>query len=117
VDLVESLVGDIADEFEPSAANGRVTEDGSFSLDGMTTLLEAKEYFALELEDDAEVETVGGYVFSRLGRPAEVGDVVVAPEHKVLRVEEVDGLRVARITVSSAGVATKIEHESREFAA
>jgi CBS domain containing-hemolysin-like protein len=99
VDLVESLVGEITDELEPVSSNGRLTADGSFSLDGLTTLLEAKEFYDLEIENDADVETVGGYVFSRLGRPAMVGDEVVTADGHILRTEELDGLRVARVRV------------------
>lgn len=101
VDLVESLVGEIADEFEPSNENGRRTADGSFSLDGLTTLMEAKEFYELDLEFD-DVETVGGFVFSALGRPALVGDEVVTEDGQILRVEEIDGLRVARVWVGPA---------------
>jgi CBS domain containing-hemolysin-like protein len=99
VDLRESLVGEITDELEPVSTNGRVTADGSFSLDGLTTLLEAKEFYQLDLENDADVETVGGYVFSHLGRPAVVGDEVSTADGHILRAEELDGLRVARIRV------------------
>jgi CBS domain containing-hemolysin-like protein len=99
VDLVESLVGEIADELDPIVLNGRRTADGSFSLDGLTTLMEAKEFFDLALEDDDDVETVGGYVFSRLGRPVALGDEVLSPDGYVLRAEELDGLRVARVRV------------------
>ncbi|MCC6315210.1 MAG: hypothetical protein IT337_14495, partial [Thermomicrobiales bacterium] len=49
---------------------------------------------------DHDVDTVGGYVFSALGRPAKVGDVVTGPDGHVLEVEEVDGLRVARVRVA-----------------
>ena len=101
VDLVESLVGEIADEFDASSENGRRTADGSFSLDGLTTLMEAKEFYDLDLEDD-NVETVGGFVFSALGRPAVVGDEVVTEDGQILRVEEIDGLRVARVWVGPA---------------
>ncbi len=99
VDLVETLVGEISDEFAPVPMNGARTPDGSYSLDGLTTLLEAKEYHTLLLDDDSDVDTVGGYVFSRLGRPAAVGDEVLAPHGELLRVEELDGLRVARVHV------------------
>jgi putative hemolysin len=99
VDLVESLVGEIAEEFVPVPLNGRQMADGSYSLDGLTTLLEAREFHDLELGEDADVETVGGYVFSGLGRPAVVGDEVRAPHGEALRVEELDGLRVARVRV------------------
>jgi putative hemolysin len=107
-DLVESLVGEIANDFAPLSFNGRRRADGSFSLDGLTTLLEAREFHDLQLEDDADVETVGGYVFSRLGRPAVVGDEVMAPNGEVLRAEELDGLRVARVRVipSRSGTAS-----------
>ena len=100
VDLVENLVGEIEDELQPVAPEPERSPDGSFALDGLTTLVETKEFYGLDLEDeDLDVETVGGYVFSRLGRPAVVGDEVVAPDGRVLRVEELDGLRVARIRV------------------
>jgi CBS domain containing-hemolysin-like protein len=99
VDLVESLVGDIADELDPVASERDHFSDGTFSLDGLTTLMEAREFSDLELEDDVDVETVGGYVFSRLGRPAVIGDEVRAPGGRILRVEELDGLRVARVRV------------------
>ena len=101
-DLVESLVGEIADESDPVKSNGRLTEDGSFSLDGLTTLMEAREFHDLELDDDDDVETLGGYVFSRLGRPAVIGDEVLAPSGQRLRVDELDGLRVARVRVLPA---------------
>lgn len=101
VDLVESLVGEISNEFEPSSGNGRLSPDGSFSLDGLTTLMEAKEFYDLDLQD-ADVETVGGYVFSVLGRPAVVGDEVMTDQGQILRVEELDGLRVARVWVGPA---------------
>jgi CBS domain containing-hemolysin-like protein len=60
--------------------------------------MEAKEFYDLDLEYD-NVETVGGFVFSALGRPAVVGDEVVTEEGQTLRVEEIDGLRVARVWV------------------
>ncbi|MCC7025275.1 MAG: HlyC/CorC family transporter [Thermomicrobiales bacterium] len=99
VDLIESLIGEIADEFSPIEMNGRKRADGSFSLDGLTTIREAKEFYDLELGEDHDVETVGGYVFGQLGRPAVIGDEVLAPNGEVLRAEELDGLRVARVRV------------------
>lgn len=99
VDLVESLVGEIADEGDPAGRNGSRTADGSYSLDGLTTLMKAKEFYDLELDDEADLKSVGGYVFSRLGRPAVIGDEVFTSHGTTLRVEELDGLRVARVRV------------------
>jgi CBS domain containing-hemolysin-like protein len=97
-DLVESLVGDIQDEREPVDEDGW-TEDGRLSLDGLTSLVELKERYGLNLVDDeTDVETLGGYVFARLGRPGEVGDEVVV-QNRLLRVDEMDNLRIARVSI------------------
>jgi CBS domain containing-hemolysin-like protein len=94
-DLVESLVGEIEDEGD--GEQPEVPSDGRLVLDGLTTLVEAREYFDLDLNGTLDVETVGGWVFGVLGRPAVVGDEVATPDGRVLRVEELDGLRVARV--------------------
>ena len=100
VDLMEHLIGDIEDELEAAPVPEEVASDGSFPLDGLTTIVEAEEFHDVDLDDeDLDVETVGGYVFSRLGRPAEIGDVVPTLDGRTLRVEELDGLRVARVRV------------------
>ena len=102
VDLVESLVGEITEDEVVSDGSNGPGADGSYSLDGLTTLMEAKEFFDLDLDDDPDVETVGGYVFSKLGRPAVIGDEVTTPHGPILRVDELDGLRVARVRVLPA---------------
>ncbi len=102
-DLVESLVGEIRDEGETTQAEPTLDADGSILLDGMTALVEASEYYGLEVDrDEFGVESVGGFVFSALGRPAVVGDEVLVASGQTLRVEELDGLRVARVRVVPA---------------
>lgn len=99
-DLVENLVGEIRDEGETEETDAEIEPDGTRILDGLTTLVEAKEYFDLDLDESLyDVETVGGWVFGVLGRPAETGDEVAAPDGRLLRVEELDGLRIARVRV------------------
>lgn len=102
-DLVESLVGEIRDEGEAEEPEPTLEADGTIVLDGLTTLVEAKEYYGLDVNaDEFGVETVGGFVFSSLGRPAVVGDEIKVPSGQQLRVEELDGLRVARVRVLPA---------------
>ena len=97
-DLVESIVGEIRDELDQTEPDAAVAPDGSLVLDGLTGLAEAEERHGLVLDEGGvDVETVGGYVFAVLGRPAVVGDEARAPDGRVLRVEELDGLRVARV--------------------
>jgi CBS domain containing-hemolysin-like protein len=108
-DLVEALVGEIRDERDPADAEGPAP-DGSRVLDGLTSLVELRERYNLDLTADGiDVETIGGYVFARLGRPAQVGDEVPARDHH-LRVEEIDGLRVARLRLVPAPVPAEAAH-------
>ena len=71
-DLVEELVGEIHDEYDVAET---VPGGDPAHLDGGTTLQEFAEATGVEL-DDGGYETVAGYVIARLGRIADVGDVV-----------------------------------------
>jgi CBS domain containing-hemolysin-like protein len=96
-DIVSHLIGRVQDDEEEG--NGH-TADGVLHLDGLTGLVELREQFEIDLLDEGyDVETLGGYVFFVLGRPAIVGDEVQAPTGQRFVVEEMDGLRVARVQV------------------
>ncbi|MBA2277333.1 MAG: HlyC/CorC family transporter [Chloroflexia bacterium] len=98
-DIVTHLIGRIREEEETSAPEG-LRPDGSLALDGLTGLVELRERYNIDLEsEEIDVETLGGFVFFALGRPAKIGDEVNAPSGQLLRVEELDGLRVARVRV------------------
>ena len=107
-DLMQALVGPIRREpGADAAASGHSSRperesDGSLVLDGLTRLREFEELSGVDLyefEHDG-VETLGGLVVHELGRMAEMGDVVPIAG-RVLRVEELDGLRIARVRVET----------------
>jgi CBS domain containing-hemolysin-like protein len=101
-DIVNRLIGKIEEEEHVEELEG-VNADGTLSLDGLTGLGELRDVYDVDLEsEEYDVETLGGYVFFRLGRPAIVGDEVEGPDGERLRVEELDGLRVARVRVLPA---------------
>ena len=94
-------MGDIRDEREPEQ-NENPGPDGSLMLDGLTPLVELRERSVIDLtQDGLDVETLGGYVFARLGRLAELQDEV-ATNAGLLRVEEIDGMRVAWVRLVPA---------------
>jgi CBS domain containing-hemolysin-like protein len=95
-DLLEEIVGDIGDLFEPPTPQVQHLPDGSVLLDGLMTIDEANEALNLTLSDPFYT-TVGGLVMGRLDRVPTVGDEVVLEDGRRLRVEEMDGLRVARV--------------------
>lgn len=95
-DLLEEIVGDIGDLFEPPTPHIQRLPDGSVLLDGLMTIDEANEALNLALSDPFYT-TIGGLVMGRLDRIPEAGDEVVLEDGRRLRVEEMDGMRVARV--------------------
>ena len=101
-DLLEEIVGDVADEFDPTHEAIEQLPDGSVTLDGLLAIDEVAERFGLGV-DEPFYETLGGYIFGQLQRAPKVGDTVRVPSDRLLRVEELDGLRVARVRLLPPG--------------
>lgn len=95
-DLVEQVIGDIADEHDP-ASRVAVEVDGVLELAGTLSLVDVRSDYALSIPD-GDWSTLGGFVFSRLGRPPRIGDRVAYPGGE-LEVVAVDGRRVAAVRV------------------
>jgi CBS domain containing-hemolysin-like protein len=106
-DIVTHLVGRVEDQDDEYEVNGHGA-DGILHLDGLTGLVELREQYGINLLDEEyDVETLGGYVFFVLGRPAIVGDEITAPNNARFVVEAMDGLRVARVKVIPADMAAE----------
>jgi CBS domain containing-hemolysin-like protein len=95
--LMERIVGEVPGE---SGALSRVSvrPDGSCEVDGLALVTDMNAQFALHI-DEATYTTIGGYVLGRLGRRARVGDTIELEGRKI-RVEALDGLRVAKVWIS-----------------
>ena len=93
--LMERIVGEVA-----GGAENRITvlPDGSALIDGLALVADVNAQFGLHIDEEA-YNTIGGYVLGRLGRRARVGDRFDV-DKRTLRVEALDGLRVARVFLS-----------------
>lgn len=106
-DLLEALVGPMREETTEGADAPAPAiapqADGSLLVDGLVRLDEWEEATGLRLTDDDHeaVETIGGLVMARLGRIPKTGDEV-AVGGRVLRVEQLDGMRVAAVRLLPA---------------
>lgn len=99
-DVVEELVGDVADEHDPRRSGSARGADGSWLVPGVMRPDELTEVTGLHVPDEGAYETLGGLVMAHLGRVPEPGDhvVVVEPPSRVeLWVEAMDGRRVERL--------------------
>jgi CBS domain containing-hemolysin-like protein len=110
-DVIEEIVGDIADEHDSIRAQARLRRDGSWSLSGLLRPDEVEDLTGIELPENEDYDTVGGLVMSVLGRVPQRGDVAevavpdrsdpdeVAERMAFLTVEHMDGLRVDRVAL------------------
>jgi putative hemolysin len=73
-DLVEELVGDIQDEYDREPMTIRVSSNREIIVDGSSDIDEVNENFGLKLAS-GEVETMGGFLISKLGRIPSMGEV------------------------------------------
>ena len=97
-DLIEELVGEIADEYDVEdpllepMPNGDVRVNARMSLDELNDLLH------LDLPT-GDWDTVGGLVFNLLGHVPQEGERIEVDGH-VLRAERVTGRRIGRVRIT-----------------
>ncbi len=99
-DLLEEIVGEVHTFFEQGEPQIQRLPDGSALVDGLTLIEEVNQAFGLALHDP-NYDTIAGFVIGKLGRIARVGDTVEADGVR-LRVEAMDGLRIARLSLFPA---------------
>lgn len=96
-DLVEEIVGEVADEHDKVRPGLLQSASGDWYFPGLLRPDELSEQIpGLSVPDEAAYETVGGYVMSKLGRIAVVGDSVPVGGG-TLSVTRMDGRRIDRI--------------------
>ena len=96
-DLVEEIVGEIADEHEAGSPDIQELETGEVVLSGGAPIFELNERYHLGLPED-DYTTVGGYILGRLGRIAQKGDEVTFATGR-MRVVEMTGRRIGRLVL------------------
>jgi CBS domain containing-hemolysin-like protein len=96
-DVIEEIVGEVQDEFDMEEPVILEREDGTAIVSGQTRLDEINERFDLNLEAE-DVDTIGGFVMSQLGRLCRVGDALTINGVQ-LRVEEMRGRRIRKLTL------------------
>jgi len=102
-DLVELIVGDIADEHDEQESPGIIRQtDGSFLANGRASLDDVRTAIGSQFDvgDVAEeVDTLGGYLVTKAGHVPVRGELVPGPEPFEAEVLDADPRRVKRVKI------------------
>ncbi len=97
-DLLEEIVGPILDEYDVEEKLLEIVNERVTLVDGRVSLEEVNEQLGLDLPV-GDVDTVGGFVYARLGRVPAQGESVTT-DGVELFVERLEGHRIARVRIT-----------------
>ncbi len=112
-DILQSLVGDIADPTDAESRTVVRRDDGSWLVDGMVTVDEIKDLTGLTQlpdEDSGDFQTLGGFMMARINRVPQVGDHITIKGFR-FEVVDMDGRRVDRVLVIPPRAARALRKE------
>lgn len=98
-DIIEELVGEIADEYEETPpASVKQVDENTIEVDARTYVDDLNDEYELNLPEDEDYDTLGGFVFSRLGYVPKTGERF---DHKNLQftIASAEPRRINRITI------------------
>src|SRR5262245_30608837 len=102
-DLVEQVVGEIEDEHDEASVRTVVRQyDGSFLADGRAQIDDVVKSVGKDFdvgEAGSEVDTLGGYVVTLIGRVPVRGELVRGPDSFEFQVLDADPRRIKKIRI------------------
>lgn len=115
-DVVEEIVGDIADEHDRRGSRARQRSDGGWSLSGLLRPDEVEDVTGVDLPTHEDYDTIAGLVLQSLGRIPVAGEVAAIPlapltdpdddaapprcQTALLRIDQMEGRRIDRLTLT-----------------
>ena len=101
-DIIEEVVGEIADETDPLGGAVRRLANGDWFVRGHVAIADLEDY-GLELPVDSDAyNSVGGFVFGALGRLPKRGDTILHNGYSI-RVESVRENRIEAVRIRERG--------------
>ena len=119
-DIVEQIVGEIEDEHDEQALPTVIRQrDGSFLADARTSIEEVVATLGAEFDiGDAaeEVDTLGGYLVTKVGRVPVRGELVPGPDDFEIEVVDADPRRVKKVRIYRRKSRAEADRQARRAA-
>ncbi|MBO5333733.1 MAG: HlyC/CorC family transporter [Clostridia bacterium] len=114
-DLLESIVGNIQDEYDQEDEEISIINDTVFEVDGITDIEEVEEHTGKTFPE-GDYDTIGGYIISVLGFLPQDGEMnEVQFENVKFTVLNVEERRIGKVKVEILPIEKKEEVEERRF--
>ena len=114
-DLLESIVGNIQDEYDQEDEEISIINDTIFEVDGITDIEEVEEHIGKTFPD-GDYDTIGGYIISVLGFLPQDGEMnEVQFENVKFTVLSVEERRIDKVKIEILPQEEKEEIEERRF--
>jgi CBS domain containing-hemolysin-like protein len=98
-DILEEIVGEIADEYEPAEPEPiQRIDDQTLEVDARLHIDELNDELKIELPEDEDYDTVGGFVFSKMGKIPTTGEEFYF-ENVRIRVIDAEERKINRLRV------------------
>lgn len=98
-DVLEEIVGDIFDEYDPVENEYEKIDENTYIVDGQMSISDFEKLMNIK-EIETEYDTVSGYLLELLDRiPTEEENPVVETDNLVFKIEEFDERRIAKVKV------------------
>jgi putative hemolysin len=110
-DVLEQVVGELEDEFDVAGKTAGFNAEGVMALEGSTTLRDLGTQLGWTFPREAGVETLAGFILTQLGHLPVAGESIVHGSRRFV-VEEMAGLRIARVRVETIKSASPAEQLS-----
>lgn len=81
-DILEEIVGDIADEYDQEEALFRSQHDGTWIVDARMSVVDIEDELGISIPEDGEYDTVGGFIYHTTG--------IIPPKGYVIHHDEFD---------------------------
>lgn len=82
-DILEQIVGEIADEYDEAEALYIPQNDGSWIVDPRISILDAEEQLGIKIPEDGDYDSIGGYIFHCAGAIPQKGFVIHRDEFEI----------------------------------
>ena len=110
-DLLESIVGNIQDEYDEEEEQISRVGDHIYLIDGTTSIEEVERLFDISFPEDSEYDTLGGYITEQLGHIPRTGELArVELENIQFTVVSMVERRIAKVRAEQK-CSSSSEHE------